>query len=82
LSTFEKILKRFLTRPHDFTYEELKRILTGFGYQEQQGAGSRVVFKNERLQHKIKLHKPHPANILKRYQIDLIIEELQKLHLL
>ena len=82
MSTFEKLLKRFLSAPKDFTYDELKRILAGFGYTEQQGAGSRIVFKNERLQHKIKLHKPHPGNILKRYQIDLIIEELQKIRLI
>jgi hypothetical protein len=82
MSAFEKLFKRFLLKPKDFTYEELKRIVAGFGYAEEQGAGSRVVFKNERLQHKIKLHKPHPGNILKRYQLDLIIEELQKIHLL
>lgn len=82
MGTFEKLLKRFLSRPKDFTYEELKRILAGFGYTEEQGAGSRVVFINERLQHKIKLHKLHPGNILKRYQIDLIIEELHKYQLL
>jgi hypothetical protein len=82
MGIFEKLLKRFLSKPKDFTYDELKRILAGFGYAEQQGAGSRVVFKNERLQHKIKLHKPHPGNILKRYQLDLIIEELQKMQLL
>jgi len=39
-----------------------------------QGAGSRVCFA--RKTHKIKLHKPHPNNILKRYQIDLIAKEL------
>jgi hypothetical protein len=82
MSIFEKSLKRLLSKPKDFTYHELTSILAGFGYTEQQGTGSRVVFKNERLNHKIKLHKPHPGNILKRYQIDLIIEELQKLQLL
>lgn len=82
MSTFEKLLKRLLSKPKDFTYEELRRILASFGYSEQQGAGSRVVFKNERLQHTIKLHKPHPGTILKRYQLDLIIEELQKIQLL
>jgi hypothetical protein len=82
MSTFEKLLTRFLSKPKDFTYDELKRILAGFGYTEEQGAGSRVVFKNERLQHKIKLHKPHPGTILKRYQLDILIEELQKIQLL
>ena len=74
MSSHEKLLERFLRLPKDFTYNELKKILHSFGYQEVQGAGSRVCF--ERDNHKIKLHKPHPGNILKRYQMDLIIQEL------
>lgn len=74
----EKLLNRFLTRPKDFNYDELIRLLAGFGYKEQQRAGSRVVFSNERINHHIKLHKPHPGSILKRYQIDSIIQELKE----
>jgi len=45
-----------------------------FGYNEVQGSGSRVCFSKDN--HKIKLHKPHPGNILKAYQLDLVIKEL------
>jgi len=82
MSKFEKVLKRLKTKPKDFSFTELQRLLQGFGYIEQQGAGSRVMFVNDRIQHKIKLHKPHPENILKRYQIDLVIEELKRKELL
>ena len=78
----EKLLSRFLSRPKDFTYNELIRLLSSFGYKEQQGSGSRIVFTNEGLKHNIKLHKPHPGNVLKRYQIDLIINELKSNELL
>ena len=78
----EKLLNRFLTRPKDFTYNELVKLLNSLGYSEQQGSGSRVVFSNEKIKHHIKLHKPHPGNILKRYQIDLIIQELKSNELL
>lgn len=78
----EKLLIRFLSRPKDFTYSELLRLLSTYGYKQQQGIGSRVVFSNEKYNHKIKLHKPHPGNILKRYQIDLIMEELQSKNLI
>lgn len=27
---------------------------------------------------KLKIHKPHPTNILKPYQIQIILEELKK----
>ena len=78
----EKLLTRFLSRPKDFTYNEIVRLLGSFGYKEQQGSGSRIVFSNEGLKHNIKLHKPHPGNVLKRYQIDLIIKELKSNELL
>ena len=74
----EKLLNRFLTRPKDFTYNELLRLLSSFGYKEQQGSGSRVVFNNDKIKHSIKLHKPHPGNILKRYQMELISQELKQ----
>jgi hypothetical protein len=73
----EKLLNRFLSRPKDFTYNELLRLLNSLGYHDQPGSGSRVVFSNERIKHHIKLHKPRPGNILKSYQIDLIIQELK-----
>ncbi|MFA5046500.1 MAG: type II toxin-antitoxin system HicA family toxin [Paludibacter sp.] len=76
MSRAEKLLVRLLSQPKDFTYSELKTILSSFGYVEVQGAGSRVCFKSET--HKIKLHKPHPGIILKQYQVSLIIEELKK----
>lgn len=73
----EKLLNRFLSRPKDFTYNELIRLLRAFGYKELQGSGSRVVFRNIEIKHNIQLHKPHPGNIMKLYQIDLIIDELK-----
>ena len=71
-----KLLKRFLSRPTNFTYHESIRQLESLGYKEEQGSGSRVVFSNKRIKHYTKLHKPHPGIVLKRYQIDLIIQEL------
>ena len=67
---------RLLSQPKDFTYTELKSVLSSLGYVEVHGAGSRVCFKSKT--HKIKLYKPHPGNILKQYQISLLIDELKK----
>jgi len=75
MSKIEKLIARLLSYPKDFTYDELKTLLSSFGYREVQGTGSRVCFTKK--SHKIKLHKPHPGNILKRYQLDLIIDELK-----
>jgi hypothetical protein len=81
MSKFNKLLERLLSRPKDFTYLELKSLLNGFGYSESnkgKTSGSRVSFIKDDSKHVIMLHKPHPDNELKRYQIDLIIEELKE----
>jgi hypothetical protein len=79
MSKEEKIITRLLSRPKDFTYEELRRLLKYFGYEESNSgktSGSRVAFIHTDSKHIIRLHKPHPNNELKQYQIDLILEEL------
>jgi hypothetical protein len=81
VSKFEKIISRLKSKPKDFIYNELKKVLQGLGYAEiNQGktSGSRVGFINNDNSHLIRLHKPHPGNILKSYQIELVIEELTK----
>lgn len=77
----DKLRVRLLTRPSDFTYSELKTILNGFGYSEVKSgrtSGSRVAFVNDLTKHIIRLHRPHPGNILKLYQVNQIIAELKK----
>jgi hypothetical protein len=77
----EKLLKRFLSKPKNFRYDELRKLLRGFGYCEiksGQTSGSQTVFFNKDITHIIRLHKPHPQRILKRYQLDLIEEDLEK----
>ena len=80
MSKIEKLIQRLLSKPRDFTYEELVKILNHFGYEEvRKGktAGSRRAFIRETNKHIIRLHKPHPGNILKMYVIDYLIEELK-----
>ena len=82
MTKYGKLISRFLSRPKDFTYNELQRLLNGLGYSEWQRTGSRVVFFNKNLKHSIKLHKPQPEKILKMYQIDLVFNELKSKELL
>jgi len=82
MTTRDKLISRFLNKPADFTYSELARLLSFFGYVEMQNTGSRVLFINSSGNRKIKLHKPHPGKILRRYQLDLIEHELRGLGLL
>jgi hypothetical protein len=80
MSKIDKLIQRLLSRPKDFTYNELVKILNHFGYQEVKKGktgGSRRAFIRDTTKHIIRLHKPHPGNILKMYVIDYIINELR-----
>jgi hypothetical protein len=80
MSKYDKLLKKLLIKSGNFTFNELRTLLTGSGYKELtlgKTSGSRVAFFNSNNNHIIRLHKPHPGNNLKKYQIEYIIEELR-----
>jgi len=80
LSKKDKLTKRFLSRPADFTFNELTTLLGSLGYSMEttgKTGGSRVSFSNQYGDY-IRLHKPHPRNILKLYQIDDITANLKE----
>jgi hypothetical protein len=84
LSKKEKLTRRLLSRPTDFTFDELTTLLRSLGYSMETAgktSGSRVVFTNITGDY-IRLHKPHPRNIMKLYQIDDIITNLTERGLL
>ena len=81
VSRAAKLAQRFLRRPKDFSYDELARLLKAFGYIEAprgRSGGSRVAFINRDTRDVIRLHRPHPANIMKTYQLELIEEHLRE----
>jgi len=85
MSKDQKLIIRLLTRPKNFTYSELCRVLNSLGYEESKSgktSGSRVAFIDKSTKHIIRLHKPHPGNELKQYQIELVIEELKSRELI
>ncbi len=80
MSKRDKLIKRLSSKPCDFTWHELAALLAGFGYSEQPGGktgGSRVRFWHT-TREPITLHKPHPAHVLKKYQVHDIVEVLKK----
>lgn len=82
MSKKEKIIERLKSKPKDFTYDEAKQVLNMFGfieYNKGKTSGSKVIFKNELKNIDIGLHKPHPNNILKPYQINEIIKKLKEM---
>ncbi|EAZ90648.1 type II toxin-antitoxin system HicA family toxin [Crocosphaera chwakensis] len=76
----EKLIKRLWTRPKDFTWEEMRKLLAALGFEEVKTgktSGSRRRFVNSSGVI-ISLHKPHPQNILKMYQIEQLINILNQ----
>ena len=50
MGTKEKLRERFLTMPSDFTFEEMQRLLEGYGYirsNKGRTSSSRLIFKME-----------------------------------
>ena len=79
MSSKDKLIRRFLDLPSDFTFDELERLFGVLGYTKSnkgKTSGSRVVFK-DKAGHPIMLHKPHPGNIVKQYALRQVLEELQ-----
>jgi hypothetical protein len=80
MSKQEKLLKRFLSVPVNFTWQELIALLAGLGYVQVKAGrtgGSRVRFDRHGGV-PIILHRPHPSPLLKRYQIEQIIQMLKQ----
>ena len=71
MSKQKKLIEKFLSKPSDFTYDELVQLLKIFGYAEDvtgKTSGSAVRFIREKNFSQIRFHKPHPQKIIKRYR--------------
>jgi len=75
----QKLLDRLYSRPKDFRWSELTKLLKGYGYTQLEGKGSRVKFYLETPRNLIVIHQPHPGEILKGYQIKDVIKNLKRI---
>lgn len=65
MGTKEKLIERFKSLPANFTFEEMERLLSIFGYEKSnkgKTSGLRVIFKNGDKR-PIMIHKPHPQRV-------------------
>lgn len=76
----EKLIERFKRLPNDYTFDEMERLLSVFGYEKSnkgKTSGSRIIYRNENKR-PIMLHKPHPGNIIKGYAMRQVLDELKE----
>ena len=74
-----KLIERLQAKPKDFTFQETINLLNHFGYKEKTGgktSDSRVTFVNKKHDY-IRIHKPHPRNVLKPYQVTNLLNDLE-----
>ena len=78
MGTKEKLIERFKKQPRDFTFDEMERLLSIFGYTKSnkgKTSCSRIVYHNKDRR-PIMLHKPHPGNIVKGYALKQVLDDL------
>ena len=78
MGTKEKLIERFKSLPTNFTFEEMERLLSIFGYEKSnkgKTSGSRDILKNGDKR-PIMIHKPHPGNVIKGYAIRQVLNDL------
>ena len=76
----DKLIKRLLSEPKDFTFDEAETLLAYLSYKRSdkgRTSGSRVAFISKDHA-SILLHKPHPGNELKLYQVKQLIDVLEQ----
>lgn len=84
MSKQDKLIERFLSEPKDFTFNELVKLMSIFGYKlsnKGKTSGSRIIFFRK-YSASILIHKPHQRNYLLIYQIKEIENILRKERLL
>jgi len=78
VSKREKLLKRLASRPKDFTWAELASLMKALDYKLVVSSGSRRKFIHPVTAATMFLHEPHPAKVLKPYQVADAIDFLTK----
>jgi hypothetical protein len=78
MSRQEKALQRLVSVPKDFTWSELVTLMKSLSYDLQKAGGSGRKFVLTQTKSTLFIHEPHPAKVLKPYQVRDVIHHLQK----
>jgi len=69
VSKHEKLLKRLASRPADFTWAELVSLMASLEFEMEKASGSGRKFVHPVRESVLYIHEPHPAKVLKSYQV-------------
>jgi hypothetical protein len=71
-------MRRLLAKPTDFAWSELVSLMETFSYFLKTTSGSGRKFIHFETQATLFMHEPHPAKVLKSYQIREVIRFLKQ----
>ena len=78
MSKLEKSMSRLLSKPTDFSWQELVTLMNALGFELRTTGGSGRKFIRPETGATLFIHEPHPASILKAYQIRAVIQFLHQ----
>lgn len=79
MTQFDKLLQRIQGNPKDFTFQELKGLMSKCGYKistKGKTSGSRIAVKGNVSE--LQIHKPHNRDTLLHYEIVAVLDFLRK----
>ena len=69
MSKHDKLIRRLLSKPKDFTWSELVSLMLVFGFNVEKSSGSGRKFIHKETEAVLFIHEPHPSKVLKPYQV-------------
>ena len=77
MSKLQKAIQRLLSKPADYTWDELLSLMTALGFELRSAGGSSRKLYDPSTKALFFLHEPHPSKILKAYQVRAAIQFLR-----
>jgi hypothetical protein len=78
MSKLQKAIARLRAKPADHTWDELRSLMVGLGYELRTSGGSGRKFLDPSTKALFFLHEPHPSKVLKAYQVRAVVQFLRK----
>ncbi len=77
MSKLDKLIARLSDKPKNFTWEEAVTLMKKCGFEIISNSGSRRKFFHREKDIVVCIHRPHPTNELKKYQLKDITNALK-----
>jgi len=76
VSKKDKLLRKLLSLPADFTWDEAVSLMSQHNFTLVKNGGSRRLFRHT-TGVKVSIHEPHPQNTLLKYAMKALVDGLR-----